>query len=401
MRAHPETLARDDPPAPSLDAGFGIYIHWPFCLSKCPYCDFNSHVAGRVDHALWRRMLLAELDHFAQETRGRRVESIFFGGGTPSLMDAATVAALLERIARSWVLPADAEITLEANPGASDAGRFTAFRQAGINRLSLGVQALDDAALQALGRRHDLAEAMDALDLARDIFPRTSFDLIYARPGQTTEDWRRELGRALAKGTDHLSLYQLTIEEGTPFAPLHKKGLLVLPEEDMQADLFDLTRDMCEAAGLPAYEISNHARPGQECRHNLIYWQGGDWLGVGPGAHGRVTGADGVRRATRQIRAPSRWLDAVARTGHGTEEHLALNAEECASELVMMGLRTERGIDARHFARRAGMSLASALNDGALDMMLADGFLEWRAESLCATRSGTRVLNAVLARLLA
>ncbi len=379
---------------------FGIYLHWPFCLSKCPYCDFNSHVAATIDQAAWRKALLAELAHFAAETSGRVVTSIFFGGGTPSLMDPATTAALLESIAARWRLSPDVEITLEANPGTVDAARFSEFRAAGINRLSMGLQALDDASLAFLGRRHDAAGAMAAVDLARRLFPRISFDLIYARPGQAPTAWRAELERAIALAADHLSLYQLTIEPGTAFHPAHARGDFVLPGDDDAAQLFELTQELCDAAGLPAYEVSNHARPGAACRHNLLYWQGGDYLGIGPGAHGRSTDRSGTVWAIRQYRAPDRWLSEVAAQGHGTQERVALTAAERQAELVMMGLRLSEGISADRFHQQSGRPLAAALDSSGLATMLEDGFVEWAGAYLRATPKGRLLLNSVIAALL-
>lgn len=378
----------------------GIYLHWPFCLSKCPYCDFNSHVAANIDHAAWHRSLLAELDHFARETSGREVTSIFFGGGTPSLMEPDLVAALLERIAHHWRLADDIEITLEANPGAAEADRFRGFRAAGVNRLSLGIQALNAEALRFLGRKHDLGEAMAALERGRAVFPRLSFDLIYCRPGQSVDAWDRELHQALSIAADHLSLYQLTIEEGTAFDPAYKRGDFQLPDEDIAAELFALTHERCAAVGLPAYEVSNHAKPGAECRHNLVYWQGGDWLGIGPGAHGRMIDESGSAWAIRQIRAPHLWLGAVADRGHGTEERVALDPVQHQSELVMMGLRLRRGLDAAYFARRTGAALKECLDPVGLERMISGGFVEWDEKRLRATDSGFPLLNSVIAALL-
>ncbi|MBC7906211.1 MAG: coproporphyrinogen III oxidase, partial [Rhodospirillaceae bacterium] len=323
------------------DPGFGIYIHWPFCLSKCPYCDFNSHVAAQIDQPRWRAGLLRELEHFAQTKPGTTVTSIFFGGGTPSLMDPATAGALIERVAKLWPTAPDLEITMEANPSTVEAGRFREFRAAGIGRLSLGVQALDDASLKFLGRRHSAAEALAALEVAKSLFPRFSFDLIYARPGQTVAGWQAELTRALELAGDHLSLYQLTIEDGTAFAPAYARGDFQLPNEDDQAAMFEQTQALTQAAGLPAYEVSNHARPGSACRHNLTYWLGGDYVGVGPGAHGRLNGS-----AYRQHRAPGIWLERVEQDGHANQECEALNPETRAEELVMMGMRLVDGIHA-------------------------------------------------------
>ncbi len=378
---------------------FGIYIHWPFCLSKCPYCDFNSHVAESIDQADWRRTLLAELDHFAAVTRGRTVTSVFFGGGTPSLMEPATTGALLDRIATRWPMAPEVEVTLEANPGTVDAGRFADFRAAGVNRLSMGLQALDDASLRFLGRRHDAAQATAAVELARRLFPRISFDLIYARPGQTVEDWQTELAYALALAADHLSVYQLTIEPGTAFHPAHARGDFTLPDEDCAAEMFEITQVQTGNAGLPAYEISNHARPEAECRHNLLYWQGDDYLGIGPGAHGRLTDRSGQVWALRQHKAPGRWLAEVHSQGHGTAERLRLDAGERRDELVMMGLRLTEGLSAARFARQTGQRLDETVNRSGLATMLGEGFLEWAGDHLRATAKGRLVLNAVIGAL--
>jgi len=379
---------------------FAVYVHWPFCLSKCPYCDFNSHVAAGIDQGRWREAYLREIDHFAALSPGRTVESVFFGGGTPSLMEARTVGAVLERIARHWPLADDLEVTLEANPGAVDAERFRDFRAAGVNRLSLGVQALDDESLRFLGRRHDRDEALAAIDLARRSFPRMSFDLIYARPGQTAEAWADELRRAIGLAADHLSLYQLTIEPGTAFHPLHARGAFVLPDDDDSVALYEVTQQVCEAAGLPAYEVSNHAAPGSECRHNLVYWRGGSWAGIGPGAHGRLALAEGMT-ALRQHKAPSTWLTAVERDGHGTAEATPLTDAERVEELLMMGLRLAEGVDARRFQAQTALPLRQALAADGLAEMRDGGFVTLDDHALRATPSGRLVLNAVLGRLLA
>lgn len=377
------------------DPGFGIYIHWPFCLSKCPYCDFNSHVAGHIDQSGWRAALLDELDWFAAQAKGRTVTSIFFGGGTPSLMAPATAGALIARVAHHWPVAKDLEITLEANPSTIELHRFRDFRAAGINRLSLGVQALDDAALKFLGRRHDAAQALAALEGARKVFGRFSFDLIYARPNQTVEAWRDELARALDLAGGHLSLYQLTIEDGTAFAPAHARGEFTLPPEDEAVEMFALTAGMCAAAGLPAYEVSNHARPGQESRHNLTYWRGGDYLGIGPGAHGRLNGT-----AFRQHRAPDIWLERVRRDGHATQAAETLDPATRAEEMVMMGLRLTEGIDAATFAAAAGRELWDVLDPAALDRMAEGGFIERGAWGIRATPAGMLVLNSLTGGLL-
>jgi putative oxygen-independent coproporphyrinogen III oxidase len=383
----------------SPDGGFGIYLHWPFCRSKCPYCDFNSHVRERVDQDRWRRALLAELDHYAATVPGRRVTSVFFGGGTPSLMPPATVAALIERIAHHWSLPRDVEITLEANPTSVESANFADLAAAGVNRVSLGVQALDDESLRFLGRGHSAAEALAAVDVARRHFRRFSFDLIYARPGQSVAGWQAELRRAIDLAGEHLSVYQLTIEANTAFAGAHRRGDFVLPVEETAATLFETTQAMLADAGLPAYEISNHARPGAECRHNLVYWRGGDYLGIGPGAHGRLTLA-GERYATRQHRAPEAWLATVEGTGHATREHRALPPEERRDELLLMGLRLAEGITRPRFHAAAGCDVEESLTPQRLRPLIEGGFLELDAARLRATSAGRQCLNAVLAALL-
>lgn len=324
--------------------GFGLYIHWPFCQAKCPYCDFNSHVAAEIDEARWKAAYLSEIARVGQETQGRVVSTVFFGGGTPSLMSPGLVSSLIESIGETWVTANDLEITLEANPTSVEAARFRGYRAAGVNRVSIGIQALDDGDLRALGRLHTVAEARAAFDLAQKTFDRVSFDLIYARQGQSLEAWRAELADALSMAADHLSLYQLTVEEGTAFGDRHRAGKLRgLPDEDLAADLYLLTQELAEKAGLPAYEISNHARPGAESRHNLIYWRAGDWVGVGPGAHGRLTvGSD--RIATETPLSPLEWLQRVERVGSGESLRSTIPSDEVSSEALMMGLRLAEGI---------------------------------------------------------
>ena len=394
----------------TADPGFGIYVHWPFCLSKCPYCDFNSHVRDAVDHERWRKALLRELDHYAALTPGREVTSLFFGGGTPSLMAPETVAAVIDRVGRNWRRAEKIEITLEANPTSSEAGKFAAFAEAGVGRLSLGVQSLDDAALKFLGRQHSASEAQQAIELARRHFPRFSFDLIYARPEQSAEDWRSELRQALAEGADHLSLYQLTIEENTVFHGAWRRGELNIPEEDQAGTLFDLTQELMEDAGLPAYEISNHARPGQESRHNMTYWRYGDYVGIGPGAHGRLTldrpkdhasGAGGRKLATRQHRAPEAWLSAVERQGHADRGETVIDSDRKLEEMVMMGLRLKEGIPRTAFLRETGRDPEALFDPKRLRDLVEGGFMTLTDKGLAATYRGRTRLDAVLAHLLA
>jgi oxygen-independent coproporphyrinogen-3 oxidase len=390
--------------------GFGLYVHWPFCISKCPYCDFNSHVAQSVDQAAWKNGLLTELAHFAARTPDKILTSIFFGGGTPSLMDPATTGALIEAARKAWRTANDLEITLEANPGTVDAERFAAIRAAGVNRLSMGVQALNDADLRFLGRRHGVEEARRAWRTAAKIFPRVSFDLIYARPKQTPEAWRGELDEALREvkdnGITHLSLYQLTMEPGTAMFDAHERGEFALPGEDDAASMFEDTQRLCDAAGFPAYEISNHAADGSSSRHNLTYWRGGDYVGVGPGAHGRLTlkggaaATNGAAVATRQIKAPALWLKKVESAGQGTQEEGAIAPDDRARELLMMGLRITEGVDKARFARLVGRTVEAVANPGSVDRLVAGGFLEDRPESLRATAPGRMALNAVLRELL-
>jgi oxygen-independent coproporphyrinogen-3 oxidase len=373
------------------ETAFGLYVHWPFCRSKCPYCDFNSHVREGVDQGRWRAALLAELDHYAAQTAGRELTAIFFGGGTPSLMPPATVAAVVERATRHFRFAPGIEITLEANPTSAEAGAFAGFAAAGVNRLSLGVQALDDASLNFLGRQHSAAEALAAVALARAAVPRCSFDLIYARPGQRPADWAAELRRALDEGAEHLSLYQLTLEENTVFHARARRGELSLPPEPVQAALYEMTQETLERAGLPAYEISNHARPGAECRHNLVYWRAQDYLGIGPGAHGRLT-LQGAKWATRQHRAPEAWLAQVERDGHATRTREPLSAHEQAQEALLMGLRLAEGVPlARLDALALSPERLAALSEEGL-VLLEDG-------RLTATPAGRQRLDALLAYL--
>lgn len=376
-------------------AGFGIYLHWPFCAAKCPYCDFNSHVAAAIDQKRWARAYLSELARTAAETGPRVVATVFFGGGTPSLMAPETVSAVLERIRTLWPVANDLEVTLEANPTSVEAGRFGAFREAGVNRISMGIQSLDDSHLRALGRLHTAAEARAAFDLARRLFPRVSFDLIYARQHQSLDDWRAELGEALAMAVDHLSLYQLTIEEGTAFGDRHARGRLPgLPGEDLAADLYTLTQELCEAAGKPAYEVSNHAETGAESRHNLIYWRSGDWAGIGPGAQSRLT-LGGTRWATDTPRAPGDWLARVERAGSGELPREALSSADLAAEHLMMGLRLAEGIELARQER-----LHAPLEEAAMARLEELGMVARRDGRLAATPRGRVVLDAVIRALL-
>jgi oxygen-independent coproporphyrinogen-3 oxidase len=379
---------------------FAVYVHWPFCRSKCPYCDFNSHVRDKIDGDAWKNALLREIDHYAALTPGKRVTSVFFGGGTPSLMDPALAGSVLERIAARWAIADEAEITLEANPNSAEAAHFASFKAAGVNRLSIGVQALDDAALKFLGRGHDAREARRAIDRAAALFERFSFDLIYARPGQTVAQWTEELALALALQPPHLSLYQLTIEEGTQFQTLFARGAYKLPDEDVQEQLYDATNAMLADAGLPAYEVSNYARRGQESRHNLVYWRYEDYVGVGPGAHGRIA-IDGRRHATRQAKAPETWLSDVEARGHATAECVPLEKTTQIDEAVMMGLRLTEGIDAARFERVTGAALEGpeALDPARVARMVADGFLARTPTGVATTPQGMKLLNALLAAL--
>src|SRR5262245_61813925 len=390
----PGTTSTDGRPT----AAFGVYVHWPFCLSKCPYCDFNSHVShAAVDEARFARAFAAEIAATAARVPGRTVSTIFFGGGTPSLMQPAAVGAILDAIAKHWSIAGDVEVTLEANPTSVEATRFRGYRAAGVNRVSLGVQALDDAELKTLGRLHTAQEALDAVTIARAAFDRYSFDLIYARPGQTPQAWSAELKRAIAEAAEHLSLYQLTIEAETPFAALHAAGKLAIPDNEVARTLYDTTQEVCSAAGLPAYEISNHARPGAECRHNLVYWRGHEYAGVGPGAHGRLDVA-GERRATATERRPEAWLMRVEALGHGLVTDDALSHGEIADEFLLMGLRLAEGIDPARYARLAGRPL----DERRIAILRDEGAVETTADGrLRVTQAGFPVLDAVVADLAA
>jgi putative oxygen-independent coproporphyrinogen III oxidase len=379
------------------DSAFGIYVHWPFCASKCPYCDFNSHVRHqRIDELRFVAAFRAELAHRARLVPGRKVTSVFFGGGTPSLMQPATVGAILDAIAANWSVARDAEITLEANPTSVEAERFRGYRSAGVNRVSLGVQALNDADLKALGRLHTVDEATAAVAVAGSVFERFSFDLIYARPGQAPWAWRAELEAAIARAGDHLSLYQLTIEPDTLFERLHKAGKLKLPDEEAARTLWDVTQEVTAKHGLPAYEISNHARPGAESRHNLIYWRYGEYAGVGPGAHGRLVTARG-RRAQSTERHPEMWLTIVEGEGHGLVEDEALTPEEQGDEYLLMGLRLAEGIDVERFRALSGRPL----DPQQVETLVEQGMVERVGNRLRVTAGGFPVLDAVVADLAA
>ncbi|MBA5778774.1 coproporphyrinogen III oxidase [Stappia sp. F7233] len=380
------------------DGGFGIYVHWPFCAAKCPYCDFNSHVRHQaVDQARFAAAFERELAHYADLTRGKVVQSIFLGGGTPSLMEPATVGRVLDAIAKLWPAANDVEVTLEANPSSVEAHRFQGYRTAGVNRVSLGVQALNDRDLKFLGRLHDVAQAREAIEIARRTFPRLSFDLIYARPGQTVEAWSEELNAAIDMAADHLSLYQLTIEQGTPFYALQQAGKLSVPDMDLAADLYLATQEISAGRGLPAYEVSNHAAEGAECRHNLVYWRYGDYVGVGPGAHGRIS-VGFSKRATAAERHPETWLAQVESHGHGRIEDLALSEEEQGDEFLLMGLRLVEGVDLTRFERLAGRRI----DPFRLDQLIEHGMVEELGGGrVRATPDGFLVLDAVVADLAA
>ena len=377
---------------------FGVYLHWPFCLSKCPYCDFNSHVRhAAIDEARFVRAFETEIASTAARAPGRTVSTIFFGGGTPSLMQPSTVGAILDAVGKHWTVEPDVEVTLEANPTSVEATRFAGYRAAGVNRVSLGVQSLNDASLKALGRLHTAREALDAVAIARSAFDRYSFDLIYARPEQTPAMWAAELKHAIAEAAEHLSLYQLTIEPDTPFHTLHATGKLVIPDDDTARALYDATLETCEHAGLPAYEISNHARPGAECRHNLVYWRAHEYAGIGPGAHGRLD-IDGYRHAIATEKRPEAWLMRVESLGHGFVTDDLLSREERADEFLLMGLRLAEGIDPARYATVAG----KPLDPLRIRELAAHGLIESDGSGfLRVTKAGFPVLDAVVADLAA
>jgi putative oxygen-independent coproporphyrinogen III oxidase len=399
------TLQKSPHPNPPPQAGegkegqaFGVYVHWPFCLSKCPYCDFNSHVRhAAIDEDRFARAFLREIETTAGRTGEREVSSIFLGGGTPSLMQPQTVGAILDAIGKHWRVARDVEVTLEANPTSVEATRFAGYRAAGVNRVSLGVQALDDASLKALGRLHSAREALDAVAIARRSFERYSFDLIYARENQTQQMWTEELTLAIAEAAEHLSLYQLTIEEGTPFFGLHAAGKLRTPDEALARALYDVTQEVCDRHGLGAYEISNHARAGAECRHNLVYWRGQEYAGIGPGAHGRLD-IEGTRHATSTEKRPEAWLMRVEANGHGLVVDDLLNSEERADEFLLMGLRLAEGIDPRRYTALSGRPL----DPGRIALLREEGAISVDADGrLRVTQAGFPVLDAVVADLAA
>ncbi|WP_264211790.1 radical SAM family heme chaperone HemW [Leisingera thetidis] len=377
------------------NGGFGLYVHWPYCQAKCPYCDFNSHVSAKIDQKLWVRAYLAELDRLSEQLPGRLLNTVFFGGGTPSLMQPETVAAIIGRAREIWPFANDMEISLEANPGSVDAGRFAGYRDAGVNRVSMGIQALNDEDLRRLGRIHSVSEAKAAFDIARSCFDRVSFDLIYARQGQTLDAWKTELHQALSMAIDHLSLYQLTIEDGTAFGDRYARGKLRgLPEDDTAADMYLATQEICAGFGMNGYEISNHARPGSESRHNLIYWRYGDYAGIGPGAHGRLT-LGGTRYATETHLAPGAWLEAVNK-GNGESLRESLSPVDAAAEYLMMGMRLSEGLDMGRYTQLSGQKLP----ERRLEDLVQLGMVTISDQRLRATDQGRAVLNAVLRELL-
>ncbi len=383
-----------------MNAALALYIHWPFCKFKCPYCDFNSHVRERINHPAWKETYLKEMRFYREKTGPRDIKSIFFGGGTPSLMEPATVAAVIEEADKLWGLPQGTEITLEANPTSVEASKLRGFKTAGVNRVSLGVQSLRDADLKKLGRQHSAAEALAAVKIAAEIFDRYSFDLIYARPDQSLADWKQELTEALAFAAGHMSLYQLTIEEGTQYHTLHQRGELKIPDNDTAADMFELTQEMMEARGLPAYEISNHAKPGQESQHNLVYWRYGDYAGIGPGAHGRLT-IDGVKWATRAHKAPELWMQWVNDSGHGAHPFEMIDHSKRGWEALMMGLRLREGVALDAFIKETQTPLAEFINPSRLQKLMDEKLIEVTDRHIRATAAGRQRLNSVLSWLAA
>jgi putative oxygen-independent coproporphyrinogen III oxidase len=378
---------------------FGIYVHWPFCAAKCPYCDFNSHVAETIDHDRWRKTYASELSFYGDLTKGRDVTSIFFGGGTPSLMEPATAALVIDEIQRNWRISNDCEITLEANPTSVEINKFRAFRDAGINRVSIGVQSLKERDLEFLGRKHDAGQARRAIEDAAAIFDRYSFDLIYARPNQTAKEWEAELLEALPLVRDHISMYQLTIEKGTPFYMQHERGDFKIPEEDVAAELYEITQSILEDAGMPAYEVSNHAKPGLESRHNQTYWRYTDYVGIGPGAHGRLT-IDGIKQATRGHRAPDVWLERVEKDGHGSHDFEALTHQDRFTECLMMGLRLKEGIPFTRLEEEGGKPFNQLFEPAKIKALQEEGLLKVENSILSVTQEGMQRLNGVLSYLL-
>jgi len=377
-----------------------VYIHWPFCKSKCPYCDFNSHVSANIEQEKWLAAYLREIDYFLPQLEARKITSIFFGGGTPSLMPPSTAQKIIEKIKHGWVHDADIEITLEANPTSVEAEKMRDFKAAGINRISMGIQALNDNDLKFLGREHSSKEALAALEKVKKHFDNFSFDLIYARPGQTLESWEKELSQALELAGNHLSLYQLTIEKGTPFYAAYKTGGFILPDEEMAADLYQLTNELCAEKGLPAYEISNYCRPGYESKHNLAYWRYQEYLGVGPGAHSRLAPSPTAREHMMMIHNPSGWLDSVSANGHGIQQRSELEDQEVLEEFIMMGLRIKDGIGREKFSTLLNRQPEEIFLESTLEFLRKENYIELDSTGLRTTEKGFPVLNSVTAKLL-
>lgn len=378
----------------------GLYIHWPFCAAKCPYCDFNSHVAAKIDEQVWADAYLKTLAHYADLLPDRTISSIFFGGGTPSLMNPKTADAIISALHKHWPVANDIEITLEANPTSVEAEKFKAFKAAGVNRVSMGVQSLNDVDLKFLGREHSAAEALKAVNTARSVFDRYSFDLIYARPEQTLKAWEAELKDALTYINGHMSLYQLTIERGTPFYTFEKDGRFVMPDNDLAADFYMLTQEIMNAAGLPAYEVSNHAAAGQESRHNMIYWRYDDYIGIGPGAHGHITLADGIKYATRAHKTPAKWLDKVSQNGHGAHPFQAIAPQDQFAEALMVGLRLSEGIDLEDVSTRTGWRWQDSVSPAKIQTLCDEELLIQSGTHITATVKGRLQLNALIGFLL-